>query len=182
MQRYLSNATPIRLPVHSYEQLRRINNYIASYSALNGDNPSVDIISRALNIEVDRVNEILIASKYVISIDSPISEEDDENTLKDFIIDEVTNVEDDVLHRQMFIYYLDLMEKILTNRQLTVVKLRLGLEKGFLPMTLEEVGEIMGITRERVRQIEAKAYRKVRDYIKYSNAQEERNVKSKKKY
>ena len=180
IQRYLGEAMPIRLPAHSYEHLKKINGFISNYSGLNGENPSSDTIAKGLGVTKERVDEILFASQHVVSIDKPISEETDETTLKDFLIDESISVEDYVEYKQMILYYMGLMRDILTERQFTVLKLRYGLKKGFSPMTLEEVGEIMGITRERVRQIEAKSLKKIRDYIRFSEAQEKRNVKYKK--
>ena len=125
-----------------------------------GRQPSPEEIAKAMELPVDRVREIMKISQDPVSLETPVGEEDDSH-LGDFIQDDQVEIPADaatftLLHEQ-------LMEVLdtLTEREQKVLRLRFGLDDG-RPRTLEEVGREFNVTRERIRQIEAKALRKLR--------------------
>ncbi|MFR5601778.1 MAG: RNA polymerase sigma factor RpoD [Lachnospiraceae bacterium] len=153
-------ARTIRIPVHMVETINRLIRVSRQLLQELGREPSVEEIAKRMEIPVERVREIKKISQEPVSLETPIGEEEDSH-LGDFIQDEHVAVPADaaaftLLHEQ-------LMEVLdtLTEREQKVLKLRFGLEDG-RPRTLEEVGKEFNVTRERIRQIEAKALRKLR--------------------
>lgn len=153
-------ARTIRIPVHMVETINRLIRVSRQLLQELGREPTSEEIAARMDIPVDRVGEILKISQEPVSLETPIGEEEDSH-LGDFIQDEHVAVPADaatftLLHEQ-------LMEVLdtLTEREQKVLKLRFGLVDG-RPRTLEEVGKEFNVTRERIRQIEAKALRKLR--------------------
>ena len=152
-------ARTIRIPVHMVETLNRLAKVKRNLVQELGREPSEFEIAEKMNLSVEKVNQIIKISQEPVSLESPIGEEEDSH-LGDFIQDEqIVSPEDAATIR-------NLKENIsqallsLNEREQNVIKLRFGLEDG-KTRTLEEVGSVLNVTRERVRQIEAKAIRKL---------------------
>jgi len=153
-------ARTIRIPVHMVETINRLVRTQRQLMQTLGREPSPEEIAKAMELPVDRVREIMKISQDPVSLETPVGEEDDSH-LGDFIQDDQVEIPADaatftLLHEQ-------LMEVLdtLTEREQKVLRLRFGLDDG-RPRTLEEVGREFNVTRERIRQIEAKALRKLR--------------------
>lgn len=153
-------ARTIRIPVHMVETINRLIRTSRQLLQELGREPLPEELAKKLDIPVDRVREIMKISQDPVSLETPIGEEEDSH-LGDFIQDEHVQIPVDaatytLLHEQ-------LMEVLdtLTDREQKVLRLRFGLDDG-RPRTLEEVGREFNVTRERIRQIEAKALRKLR--------------------
>ena len=153
-------ARTIRIPVHMVETINRLIRTSRQLLQELGREPLPEELAKKLDMPVDRVREIMKISQDPVSLETPIGEEEDSH-LGDFIQDDQVTVPADaatftLLHEQ-------LMEVLdtLTEREQKVLRLRFGLDDG-RPRTLEEVGREFNVTRERIRQIEAKALRKLR--------------------
>ena len=125
-----------------------------------GREPSPEEIAETMDIPVERVREIQKISQEPVSLETPIGEEDDSH-LGDFIEDEVIENPVDYTTRVVLREQLDEVLDTLTDREENVLRLRFGLDDGKM-RTLEDVGKVFNVTRERIRQIEAKALRKLR--------------------
>ena len=125
-----------------------------------GREPTNEEISEQMGIEVDKVNEIRKIAQEPVSLETPIGEEDDSH-LGDFIEDETAIAPDDAANFSMLKEQLNTVLNTLSDREKKVLELRFGLNDG-TPRTLEEVGKEFDVTRERIRQIEAKALRKLK--------------------
>ena len=153
-------ARTIRIPVHMVETINRLIRVSRQLLQELGREPSAEEIAARAQMPVERVREVLKISQEPVSLETPIGEEEDSH-LGDFIQDEHVAVPAEaaaftLLHEQL----MEVLET-LTEREQKVLKLRFGLEDG-RPRTLEEVGRDFNVTRERIRQIEAKALRKLR--------------------
>ncbi len=153
-------ARTIRIPVHMVETINRLIRTSRQLVQELGREPTVEEIAEKMNVSVERVEEIKKISQEPVSLETPIGEEEDSH-LGDFIQDENVAVPADqatftLLHEQL----IEALET-LTDREQRVLRLRFGLDDG-QPRTLEEVGKEFKVTRERIRQIEAKALRKLR--------------------
>ena len=153
-------ARTIRIPVHMVETITKVKKVSSQLLHKNGHEPSVDEIADELNMPVDRVREIIRISQDPVSLETPIGEEEDSH-LGDFIPDELAPAPAEVASLALLKEQLDDVLGTLTEREEKVLRLRFGLEDG-RPRTLEEVGQRFQVTRERIRQIEAKALRKLR--------------------
>ena len=150
----------IRIPVHLVEHINRVKKTAGELLRKNGREPTAEEIAVRLEMEPDRVRELLQLSQEPISLETPVGEEEDAH-LEDFIQDEEAGVPVDEAGRQLLRRELLNVLKSLTPREERVIALRFGLEDG-RARTLEELGQEFHVTRERVRQIEAKALRKLR--------------------
>ncbi len=153
-------ARTIRIPVHMVETINKLIRVSRQLLQEKGREPKVDEIAQAMNMSEDRVREIMKIAQEPVSLETPIGEEED-SILGDFIPDGDAPAPEDkaayMLLREQLIDVLD----TLAPREAKVLKLRFGLEDG-RARTLEEVGGEFNVTRERIRQIEAKALRKLR--------------------
>ncbi|MBR6897667.1 MAG: RNA polymerase sigma factor RpoD [Lachnospiraceae bacterium] len=157
-------ARTIRVPVHMVETINKLSKMQRKLTLELGYEPSVKELAEALDMTQEKVMEIMQIAREPASLETPIGEEDDSN-LGDFVADKdgITpegNVETVMLKEQI-----DLILKDLKERERQVIVLRFGLEDGH-PRTLEEVGQVFKVTRERIRQIEAKALRKLRNPVR----------------
>ena len=150
----------IRIPVHLVESINRVKKTTGDLLRKNGREPTAEEIAVQLDMEPDRVRELLQLAQDPISLETPVGEEEDAH-LEDFIQDEEAGVPVDEAGRQLLRRELMNVLKSLTPREERVIALRFGLEDG-RSRTLEELGREFNVTRERVRQIEAKALRKLR--------------------
>lgn len=150
----------IRIPVHLVEHINRVRKTAGELLRKNGREPTAEEIAVRLEMEPDRVRELLQLAQEPVSLETPVGEEEDAH-LEDFIQDEEAGIPVDEAGRQLLRRELMSVLKSLTPREERVITLRFGLDDG-RPRTLEELGKEFNVTRERIRQIEAKALRKLR--------------------
>ena len=150
----------IRIPVHLVEHINRVRKTAGELLRKNGREPTAEEIAVQLEMEPDRVRELLQLAQEPVSLETPVGEEEDAH-LEDFIQDEEAGIPVDEAGRQLLRQELMSVLKSLTPREERVITLRFGLDDG-RPRTLEELGKEFNVTRERIRQIEAKALRKLR--------------------
>lgn len=154
-------ARTIRIPVHMVETINKVKKASSLLLHMNGREPTPDEIAEYLeDMTVDKVREILRVAQEPVSLETPIGEEEDSH-LGDFIPDDEALAPADAASMSLLKEQLSDVLKTLTPREEKVLSLRFGLEDGN-PKTLEEVGKEFNVTRERIRQIEAKALRKLR--------------------
>ena len=153
-------ARTIRIPVHMVETINKVIRVSRQLLQELGHDPSAEEIAAEMNIPVERVREILKISQEPVSLETPIGEEEDSH-LGDFIQDDNVPVPADAAAFTLLKEQLEEVLGTLTEREQKVLTLRFGLEDG-RARTLEEVGKEFNVTRERIRQIEAKALRKLR--------------------
>ncbi len=153
-------ARTIRIPVHMVETINKVKKVSSQLLHRNGHEPTAEEISEEMGVSVDKVREILRVAQEPVSLETPIGEEEDSH-LGDFIPDEDAPVPAEAAYHTLLREQLGDVLNTLTPREEKVLRLRFGLEDG-RPRTLEEVGKEFNVTRERIRQIEAKALRKLR--------------------
>ena len=153
-------ARTIRIPVHMVETINKVKKVSSQLLHENGHEPSAEEIAERLEMPVDKVREIMRVAQEPVSLETPIGEEEDSH-LGDFIPDDEAPVPAEAASQTLLKEQLAEVLKTLTPREEKVLRLRFGLEDG-RPRTLEEVGKEFNVTRERIRQIEAKALRKLR--------------------
>ena len=153
-------ARTIRIPVHMVETINKVKKTSSQLLHKNGHDPSAEEIAQELDMAPDKVREILRLAQEPVSLETPIGEEEDSH-LGDFIPDDEALSPADAASISLLKEQLAEVLKTLTPREEKVLSLRFGLEDGH-PRTLEEVGKEFNVTRERIRQIEAKALRKLR--------------------
>ncbi len=153
-------ARTIRIPVHMVETINKLYRISRRLMQELGREPTPEEIGAEVELEPDRVREIFKIAQETTSLEAPVGE-DQESILGDFIPDESQLSPVDQASKQLLKDHLDEVLGTLTERESKVLKLRFGLE-GTKQMTLEEVGKVFGVTRERIRQIEAKALRKLK--------------------
>ena len=165
MRSEINNNRAIRLPVHFVERLNRMNVIIGKYVVEHGEEPTDEYLAEKLNISIEKIREIKRDSQEVVSCDKAVGEDDhgEETTLGDFIENKTFdyNSEKKALYNSLRVELRKALDEKLTERQKEVLYKRYGLEDG-VPRTLEDVASDYGLTRERIRQIEDKALRKVR--------------------
>ncbi|MBR5514345.1 MAG: RNA polymerase sigma factor RpoD [Ruminococcus sp.] len=153
-------ARTIRIPVHMVETITKVKKVSSQLLHENGHDPSPEEIADKLSMPVDKVREIMRVAQDPVSLETPIGEEEDSH-LGDFIPDDDAPAPAEAASHTLLKEQLNEVLNTLTDREAKVLKLRFGLEDG-KARTLEEVGQRFEVTRERIRQIEAKALRKLR--------------------
>ncbi|HQE21015.1 MAG TPA: RNA polymerase sigma factor RpoD [Thermosynergistes sp.] len=153
-------ARTIRIPVHMVETINKLIRVSRQLVQKLGREPTAEEIAKEMGIDAERVAEIQRIAQEPVSLETPIGEEED-SQLGDFLEDKELLSPDDAAANQLLREELENMIDELAPREREVLRLRFGLEDGH-PYTLEEVGRRFGVTRERIRQIEAKALRKLR--------------------
>lgn len=153
-------ARTIRVPVHMVETINKLARVQRQLTLELNREPTEEELSLKMNISVDKIREIYKISQEPVSLETPIGEEDDSH-LGDFIKDERNMSPEEYATNEILKDEISDVLLTLTEREEKVIKLRFGLEDG-KSRTLEEVGQMFGVTRERIRQIEAKALRKLR--------------------
>ena len=153
-------ARTIRVPVHMVETINKLARVERQLTLELNREPTEEELSKKMGTSVEKIREIYKISQEPVSLEIPIGEEDDSH-LGDFIPDETNMSPEDYAVNELLKDEISEVLLTLTEREEKVIRLRFGLEDG-RPRTLEEVGQLFGVTRERIRQIEAKALRKLR--------------------
>jgi RNA polymerase primary sigma factor len=153
-------ARTIRVPVHMIELIGDVYRQSRELQQTIGREPTADEIAEAMDTTPERIRQIIRAARQPISLETPVGEED-ESTLSDFIADRTNSGPADMAAQQMLRNHVECVFQQLTDRERIVLKLRFGLIDG-RDRTLGEIGEELGVSRERVRQIEAEALQKLR--------------------
>ena len=153
-------ARTIRIPVHMVETINKVIRTAHTMVQSLGRDPTAEEIAGEMDLPVEKVEEILKIAQEPVSLETPIGEEEDSH-LGDFIQDEGISEPAEAASYNLLREQLVDVLKTLTPREETVLRMRFGLEDGH-PRTLEEVGKEFNVTRERIRQIESKALRKLR--------------------
>ncbi|MBW6440813.1 sigma-70 family RNA polymerase sigma factor [Patescibacteria group bacterium] len=153
----------IRIPVHMVETINKFSQITRRLVQDLGREPLPEEIASEMNIEVEKVRHIMKISQDTVSLETSVGEDDDESTLRDFIEDTDAILPSQSAGRQLLKEYVKEIIIELSPREQKILKLRFGLEDG-VTHTLEEIGQEFGVTRERIRQIEAKALDKIRKH------------------
>ncbi len=157
-------ARTIRIPVHTIEAISRLRDAAKRLEQETGREPTIEETSRAANLAVEETRRLMKISRHPISLDRPVGEGEDSD-FGDFLADEAAESPIAAAAQAMLRDKVDSILKTLTYRDREIIKLRYGLGDGYT-YTLEEVGRIFKVTRERVRQIEAGAVRKLKDPVR----------------
>ncbi|MDP1845136.1 MAG: RNA polymerase sigma factor RpoD [Candidatus Moranbacteria bacterium] len=152
----------IRIPVHMVETINKYTQATRRLVQELGRDPLPEETAAEMGIEVDKVRHIMKISQETVSIETPVGDSEDDSILGDFIEDTETVMPHQSAARKLLTDHVDEILKDLTPREQKILKIRFGLEDG-VTHTLEEVGHEFGVTRERIRQIEAKALDKIRE-------------------
>lgn len=147
----------IRIPSYKHEQLSKVNKLINEYVYEHGENPSIDYIAEYLNIKPSKVVLLINEFQDVVSFNETIGD----NIFLEDVIGKDDDVEENIIKEEQILEMRELLDKILTDREREILELRYGLYNSKIH-TLKEIGEILKITRERVRQIEKKAITKLK--------------------
>ena len=154
-------ARTIRIPVHMIESINKVKRASRKLLQELGREPYPEEISNKLDLPIEKVKSILAITKEPVSLDKPIGHDDEDSMLGDFIEDKGTISPERMAERTLLKKQVDEILQTLTAREERVIRLRFGIDDGY-HRTLEEVGNIFNVTRERIRQIEDKALRKLR--------------------
>jgi RNA polymerase primary sigma factor len=158
------HARTIRIPVHMIETMTRLKNIQKLMLQERGVEPTVEELAERAGMTVTDTRKVLKISKHPISLDKPVGEEAD-TSISDLLEDHRTESPSGVAGQDMLKQRIDLVLKSLTYREREIIKLRYGIGDGYT-YTLEEVGRIFKVTRERVRQVEAKAIKKLQHPVR----------------
>jgi len=155
-------ARTIRIPVHMVETINKLTHTQRRLLQEFGREPTVDELASEMDMEIKKVRHILKISQDIVSLEAPVGAEED-SKLGDFIEDDDAISPSDSTNRQIMKENIHYMLQYLTPREQKIIRMRFGLDDG-IGHTLEEVGREFGVTRERIRQIEAKILQKMRDH------------------
>ncbi len=155
----------IRIPVHMVETITKYTQTKRRLMQELGREPLSEEIATEMGMDVAKVHYIQKISQEVISLESPVGDDDEDSTLSDFIKDETSMSPDQLANLALLKDQIQEVLVDLTERERKILSMRFGLDDE-IPHTLEEVGKVFGVTRERIRQIEAKALQKIREHSK----------------
>lgn len=153
----------IRIPVHMVETINKYTQITRRLVQDLGREPLPEEIAVEMGVEVEKIRHIQKISQETVSLETTVGDSDDDSVLGDFVEDTETVMPNQIASRKMLKEHVNEILKELTPREQKILKIRFGLEDG-VTHTLEEVGQEFGVTRERIRQIEAKALEKIRDH------------------
>jgi RNA polymerase primary sigma factor len=154
-------ARTIRIPIHMIETINRINRVIRQHIQEEGKEPSVEVIAKEVGLSVDRVKQVIKITKEPVSLDAPIGNDDD-GKVGDIITDENNTTPIDDIMKEDLKNQIDQILSQLNEREQAVIRMRYGLLPDESDRTLEEIGNELDVTRERVRQIESSAIKKLK--------------------
>ena len=154
-------ARTIRIPIHMIETINRINKIIRKYLQETGKEPDLDTIAEEVGLSVDKVKNVIKITKEPVSLETPVGDEDD-GRFGDFIEDKTTLSPTDVVLKDDLNNQIDEVLDQLNEREKAVIRMRFGLLEDESDRTLEEIGKELSVTRERVRQIESSAIKKLK--------------------
>ena len=161
----------VRIPVHMVETISKFNQVRRRLLQDLGREPLPEEIAAEMGIEVEKVRHIIKISQETVSLETPVGEEEEDSVLADFIIDDKTTVPDQVAAQRLLRTWFEEILVDLAPREQKILEMRFGLGDG-ITHTLEEVGKEFKVTRERIRQIEAKALQKIREHHKLKKLDE----------
>lgn len=181
IQRFVSNSDFVRIPSNSYFLCRDMKKFCNTYYSEFGQYPTLQYLANKYDVSIEKVKNILDAEKEIVSIDKPMGL-DESLTMKDFMYDPLEiGVHDFVESLDTYENLVKIIDEKLTPRERTVIKLRFSIDTGMPPQTLGDIGERFGITRERIRQIEYKALKRLKYYCMHDGLVTEAEVKYRKK-
>ena len=154
-------ARTIRIPIHMIETINRINKIIRKHLQETGKEPDLDTIAKEVGLSVDKVKNVIKITKEPVSLETPVGDEDD-GRFGDFIEDKTTLSPTDVVLKDDLNNQIDEVLDQLNEREKAVIRMRFGLLEDESDRTLEEIGKELSVTRERVRQIESSAIKKLK--------------------
>ena len=154
-------ARTIRIPIHMIETINRINKIIRKHLQETGKEPDLDTIAQEVGLSVDKVKNVIKITKEPVSLETPVGDEDD-GRFGDFIEDKTTLSPTDVVLKDDLNNQIDEVLDQLNEREKAVIRMRFGLLEDESDRTLEEIGKELSVTRERVRQIESSAIKKLK--------------------
>lgn len=154
----------IRIPVHMVETINKYTQVTRRLVQELGREPLPEEIAAEMSLEVDKIRHIQKISQETVSLETSVGDSDDDSVLGDFIEDTETIMPNQIASRKLLKNHVSEVLNELTPREQKILKIRFGLEDG-VTRTLEEVGQEFGVTRERIRQIEAKALEKIREHV-----------------
>ena len=157
------HARTIRIPVHMVETISRYTQIKRRLLQDLGREPLPEEVAAEMGIELDKVRHIMKISQETVSLEMPVGEGDEDSVLGEFIEDEKTLMPHHSSARRLLKDQIAMILVDLTPREQRILKMRFGLDDN-ITHTLEEVGQVFGVTRERIRQIEAKALEKIRQH------------------
>lgn len=161
-------ARTIRIPVHMIETINKYQQVVRRLVQDLGREPLPEETAAEMGVDVDKIRHIMKISQDTVSLEAPVGGDDDEGSLlADFIADEETATPETIAGRRILRDHLQEIISELSPREQKILEMRFGLKDG-VTHTLEEVGKVFGVTRERIRQIEAKALEKIRQHHKIS--------------
>ena len=154
-------ARTIRIPIHMLETINRINKIIRKYLQETGKEPDLETIAKEVDLSIDKVKNVIKITKEPVSLETPVGDEDD-GRFGDFIEDKTTLSPIDVVLKDDLNNQIDDVLEQLSDREKSVIRMRFGLMDDESDRTLEEIGKELSVTRERVRQIESSAIKKLK--------------------
>ena len=154
-------ARTIRIPIHMIETINRINKIVRKSLQENGKEPDVELIAEEIGLPVDKVKNVIKITKEPISLEAPIGTDDD-GKFGDFVEDKSSLSPVDCILKDDLKYQIDDVLDQLNDREKAVIRMRFGLLNDESDRTLEEIGKELSVTRERVRQIESSAIKKLK--------------------
>lgn len=157
----INKARDIRIPTYQYERYAKVTKIISEYKLNYGVAPDIEYISKQTNVSVSKINELLNDFKEIISFNEPIGD----NLKIEDLIGSTHNLEDEIYNEIRAAEINEVLKKVLSDREYEVLKYRYGINNTDI-QTLKEIGNILDITRERVRQIEKKALKKLESHLK----------------
>ena len=156
-------ARTIRIPVHMIETINKYQQVVRRLVQDLGREPLPEEVAAEMGVEVEKIRHIIKISQDTVPLEAPVGDEDGDSVLADFVADEDTVSPETMAGRRILRDHLNEIISDLTERESKILEMRFGLEDG-VTHTLEEVGKVFGVTRERIRQIEAKALEKIRQH------------------
>lgn len=160
----INKGRDIRIPSYKYEQIAKVNKIMSDYTSENGQPPSTEYIAEKMGLKESKVILLINEFQDIMSLNETIGD----NIYLEDIIGEENNIEDEMIKDAQILEMKELLSSVLTDREQQILELRYGLYEQKIH-TLKEIGDILNITRERVRQIEKKAISKLKHHFQKNN-------------